>query len=227
MRLLRHHRNVRLIYRAINIPSNFVYRLVRHQDIPPESLEHRGYLRKHSKIGTLHVASVISLLPSSAYSSTEIRTQRSARRPASCCRGTMRAIVSALSLLRARTQHRRYAPVILTKNFPLMKVTSDVPAPKFDTIRTRRHAECACTYCCHSPLHILFTIIVATPQKGATANNDSNDSITTVRIEHVLCFVFILIVHKRDGGKEERTSRNTLTVRNGGLECLTGTQSGC
>jgi hypothetical protein len=51
MSFLRHHRNVRLIYLAINIPSSLVDRLVRHQDIPPECLEYGGDLREHSKKG--------------------------------------------------------------------------------------------------------------------------------------------------------------------------------
>ncbi len=51
MSFLRHHRDVRLVYLMINIPSSLVDRLVRHQDIPPECLEHWGDLREHSKKG--------------------------------------------------------------------------------------------------------------------------------------------------------------------------------
>ncbi len=52
MSFLRHHLDVRLIYLALNIlPSSFIFRLVCHQDIPPECLEHGGDLREHSKKG--------------------------------------------------------------------------------------------------------------------------------------------------------------------------------
>jgi hypothetical protein len=46
---LRHHRVVRLIYLTINIPSSLDDRLVRHQDIPAECLEHVRDLHARSK----------------------------------------------------------------------------------------------------------------------------------------------------------------------------------